>query len=67
MLLVLSARNVIIKSYLPSYCDTKKSMFLRHLFEQLDLKQDGKIDADELAIGLQNMGYSNITKVKFNF
>jgi len=32
------------------------------LFKQLDLKNDGRIDAEELAAGLQNMGYSNLSK-----
>ena len=35
----------------------------RYLFEQLDLKKDGRIDAEELATGLQSMGYSNLSKV----
>jgi len=34
----------------------------KYLFEQLDLKKDGRIDAEELATGLQSMGYSNLSK-----
>ena len=33
------------------------------MFDQLDLKKDGKIDAEELAVGLQDMGYSNLSQV----
>ena len=31
-----------------------------HLFEKLDLNKDGKIDSEELAEGLYNLGYAHI-------
>ena len=37
--------------------------YFRSLFVQLDLKQDGRIDADELSSGLHKMGYSHLTQV----
>ena len=38
----------------------KESSRLRSLFEKLDLNKDGKIDSEELAEGLYNMGYVHI-------
>jgi len=35
---------------------------LQSLFEKLDLNKDGKIDSEELAEGLHNMGYGHISK-----
>ena len=35
---------------------------LRTLFEKLDLNKDGRIDGEELAEGLHNMGYVYISK-----
>ena len=35
---------------------------LQTLFEALDLNKDGKIDGEELAAGLHNMGYLHISK-----
>lgn len=40
----------------------KESSRLRSLFEKLDLNKDGKIDSEELAEGLYNMGYVHISK-----
>jgi len=34
----------------------------RSLFEKLDLKKDGRIDVDELTVGLQTMGYTYLSK-----
>ena len=33
---------------------------LENLFEKLDLNKDGKIDSEELAEGLYNLGYAHI-------
>ena len=33
---------------------------LQSLFDKLDLNKDGKIDSEELAKGLHNMGYDHI-------
>lgn len=35
---------------------------LKNLFEKLDLNRDGRIDSEELAEGLHNMGYFHISK-----
>jgi len=35
---------------------------LKNLFEKLDLNKDGRIDSEELAEGLHNMGYYHISK-----
>jgi len=35
---------------------------LESLFDKLDLNKDGKIDSEELAKGLHNMGYDHISK-----
>jgi len=35
---------------------------LRNLFEKLDLNRDGRIDSEELAEGLHNMGYFHISQ-----
>jgi len=40
----------------------KSTELFRSLFVQLDLKQDGRIDADELSSGLHKMGYSHLTQ-----
>ena len=34
---------------------------LENLFHQLDRNQDGRIDAEELALGLQDLGYAHIS------
>ena len=34
---------------------------LESLFHQLDRNQDGRIDAEELALGLQDLGYAHIS------
>ena len=41
---------------------SKSTELFRHLFETLDLKQDGRIDADELVVGLHNMGYLHLSQ-----
>ena len=38
----------------------KESSRLKNLFDKLDLNKDGKIDSEELAEGLYNMGYVHI-------
>eukprot|EP00092_Neocalanus_flemingeri_P097857 GFUD01124769.1.p1 GENE.GFUD01124769.1~~GFUD01124769.1.p1 ORF type:complete len:482 (-),score=99.68 GFUD01124769.1:617-2062(-) len=35
---------------------------LKNLFDKLDLNKDGRIDSEELAAGLHNMGYFHISK-----
>ena len=42
----------------------KESSRLKNLFDKLDLNKDGKIDSEELAEGLYNMGYVHIRYVK---
>jgi hypothetical protein len=42
---------------------TKSTELFRTLFEKLDLKQDGRIDAEELVVGLHNMGYLHLSQV----
>ena len=37
---------------------------LENLFEKLDLNKDGKIDSEELAKGLDNLGYAHIRCVE---
>jgi len=39
-----------------------ESTRLGDLFKRLDLNQDGRIDSDELAAGLDNMGYCHISR-----
>ena len=34
---------------------------LENLFHQLDRNRDGRIDAEELALGLQDLGYAHIS------
>ena len=34
---------------------------LESLFHQLDRNRDGRIDAEELALGLQDLGYAHIS------
>ena len=40
--------------------EPKSETRLQSLFEKLDLNKDGKIDSEELAEGLHNMGYVHI-------
>ena len=40
----------------------KSTELFRNLFEKLDLKRDGRIDADELVVGLHNMGYLHLSQ-----
>lgn len=40
--------------------ETESETRLQSLFEKLDLNKDGKIDSEELAEGLDNMGYGHI-------
>jgi len=42
--------------------DVSDHIRLESLFSKLDLNQDGKIDCEELAEGLNNMGYDHISK-----
>jgi len=42
--------------------EAKSTELFRNLFEKLDLKRDGRIDADELVVGLHNMGYRHLSQ-----
>jgi hypothetical protein len=42
--------------------EAKSTELFRNLFEKLDLKRDGRIDADELVVGLHNMGYLHLSQ-----
>jgi hypothetical protein len=41
---------------------SKSTELFRNLFEKLDLKRDGRIDAEELVVGLHNMGYLHLSQ-----
>ena len=42
-------------------------LIFRSLFEQLDVKKDGKIDAEELTTGLFSMGYTHLSQVNIAY
>lgn len=41
---------------------TSSTELYRNLFEKLDLKRDGRVDAEELVVGLHNMGYLHLSQ-----
>ena len=60
-ILIVGLKSAVISGFVLVYL-LNYSVF-RSLFEQLDLKKDGKIDTEELTAGLQTMGYYHLTQV----